>query len=186
MAIRVLTHRPSAIAARTFNHADQSYSSAGLYSWWADDDARSVLSEGLGVSIPELIYAGQTGATFWPSGKASSATLASRLGKQHIGGNIYGSTFRLTLAAALIPVLGLRVSGPKRLEPNDNTKLSHWIRSHLSVIPYPFPDRDALDGLETLVIHHLDPPLNIDKMPSSNLRSRLREARSKVARGLQP
>jgi len=160
--------------------------SAGLYSWWADDLAREAISQSWDESIPELIYAGQTGATFWPSGKLSAATLASRLATQHIGGNIYGSTFRLTLASTLVTVLGLRVVGPKKLHPDDNAKLSGWIRAHLSINPYPFSDRDSLDDLETLVVTQLDPPLNIDKVPRSDLRVRIGETRALITKGIQP
>jgi hypothetical protein len=46
-------------------HLDQ----PGLYSWWVDVPGALALSEGLGHEIaPGLIYAGQTGATKWPSG----------------------------------------------------------------------------------------------------------------------
>lgn len=36
----------------------------GLYSWWADDDGATDLSEGLGIEVsPGPIYAGQAGST---------------------------------------------------------------------------------------------------------------------------
>src|SRR5258708_2931336 len=66
----------------------------GLYSWWADDEAISMLSALFGVPIPSLIYVGQTGATSTRSGRLSSATLHSRICKNHLGGNVGSSTFR--------------------------------------------------------------------------------------------
>jgi hypothetical protein len=50
---------------------------------------------------------GQTGANKWPSGKSSAATLRTRIATEHLAGNIYSSTFGLTLAAAIAAALGL-------------------------------------------------------------------------------
>src|SRR5215472_9277872 len=48
----------------------------GLYSWWADDRGAADPSRGLGLPVASgLIYAGQAGATRWPSGKRSGSTL---------------------------------------------------------------------------------------------------------------
>ena len=74
---------------------------AGMYAWWADDTARSDLGRPLGLTLPPLIYVGQAGATRWPSGTPSGATLRSRIGQQHIRGNARSSTFRLTVSALL-------------------------------------------------------------------------------------
>ena len=64
---------------------------AGMYVWWADDAGRQVLGLELGSVLPSLLYVGQAGATRWPSGVRSSATLASRIGSQHIRGNAKSS-----------------------------------------------------------------------------------------------
>lgn len=43
--------------------------SAGLYSWWVDREGAGDLARGLGDHLPAgRIYAGQAGATQWPSG----------------------------------------------------------------------------------------------------------------------
>jgi hypothetical protein len=68
-----------------------------------------------------LIYAGQTGATFWPSGKGSQATLGGRIGGNHLNGSVAGSTFRLTLAGVLTTTLGLRPVGAKRLDQDSES-----------------------------------------------------------------
>ena len=88
----------------------------GLYAWWTDDQGRAQLSQVLGTDLPPLIYAGQAGATAWPSGKRTNVTLLRRIRDDHLGGNIRFSTFRRTLAATLRDALDLRVIGPSRLD----------------------------------------------------------------------
>jgi hypothetical protein len=52
----------------------------GLYSWWADEGGAADLSRGLGLPVAAgLIYAGQAGATKWPSGTRSAGTLWDRI-----------------------------------------------------------------------------------------------------------
>ncbi len=47
----------------------------GLYSWWVDESGARDLSAGLGLPVPAgLVYAGQAGATRWPSGQPSTNT----------------------------------------------------------------------------------------------------------------
>jgi hypothetical protein len=67
------------------------------------------------------------------------------------------------------------------LDPHDDAKLTAWMHEHLtlSVWPYP-PDATArLRDVETVLIHEWDPPINIDKAPTS--RAELRAARSVLA-----
>jgi hypothetical protein len=45
---------------------------------------------------------------------------------------------------------------------------------------------DALNGLETAVLADLNPPLNLDKMPRSPIRERLRETDSNTGSTDQP
>ncbi len=68
------------------------------------------------------------GATKWPSGRAGGATLRSRISSQHLGGNIRGSTFRLTLASVLADELGLQLMGPKNIGADGEAGLSQWMR----------------------------------------------------------
>lgn len=146
----------------------------GLYAWWVDEAGASDLSAGIGATVESgRIYAGQTGATKWPSGKRGKATLASRIGSNHLSGRIRGSTFRFTLAAALSGSLALVPSGPKTLEPAGEQRLSNWIRNHLSVAVHRFPDADRLGDLESRVLRVLDPPLNINGLGPSPVRAAL-------------
>ena len=156
---------------------------AGLYSWWGDDEARRVLAAGLEVDVlPQLLYAGQAGATKWPSGKRSKATLRSRIGQQHIRGNARSSTFRLTLSTILLVELGLTPAPGGRLTPESNGVVSGWIAAHLRVAIARFPDRDRLGVVESAVVAQLDPPLNLDHCTPSAIRARLTELRRTLPR----
>lgn len=120
----------------------------GIYSWWSDETARAVIGEQLGLPIPPLVYAGQAGATRWPSGTKSTAILASRIRGNHINGNASSSTFRLTLSALLLRPLDLTVLKPGRLAPEDRKLVSNWIKNHLRVVILPYDDRDSLSQVE--------------------------------------
>ena len=155
----------------------------GLYPWWGDDDGRTVLASALAVdALPPLLYAGQAGATKWPSGKRSNATLRSRIRQQHIRGNARSSTFRLTLSTILLVELGLTPASGGRLTPDSNRVVSEWIAAHLRVAIVPFPDRDRLGVVEGAVLGRLDPPLNLDHCASSVIRARLTELRRTLPR----
>lgn len=88
-----------------------------------------------------LIYAGQAGATRWPSGKRPGSTLWSRITGMHLAVAAEFSTFRRTLAAILNPLLAM--SG------EDDPQLSAWMSAHLRVIAVPVPDPDQLGRIET-------------------------------------
>jgi hypothetical protein len=144
-----------------------------MYSSWVDAAGARDLSCGLGQRVRAgRIYAGQTGATKWPSGTTGRATLASRIGGNHLRGRIRGSTFRLTLAAALADPLGF-VSESKNLDRASEQRLSVWMREHLRLAVHRFPERDALGDLEHHVLAKLDPPLNLDGMSLTPLREAL-------------
>ncbi len=142
----------------------------GLYSWWVDEPGARDLSSGLGLPLSAgLIYAGQAGATRWPSGRRSSNTLWSRLTRMHVRGRAEFSTFRRTLAAVLREPLGLA--------QEDDPRLDEWIDEHLRVVPLPVDDADALTELEDDVLEELDPPLNLQGMAPSPVRARLSQLR---------
>jgi hypothetical protein len=144
----------------------------GMYAWYVDADGAADLTRGLGEHVGAgLIYAGLTGAG------SSNASLRSRISRNHVRGNIRGSTFRLTLAAALAQPLRLRPEGFRLMGPANEKKLTIWIQEHLMVAVHPYPDSATLDALETGVLATLDPPLNLAKMPPTQLRSALSAAR---------
>jgi len=100
--------RPAATFPAEFGGVDQ----AGLYSWWADETGLDDLSAAFDIRLPTLIYAGQTGATSTRSGTERVATLRSRIGGNHLRGNVSSSTFRKTLSAILFDRLDLSLAGP--------------------------------------------------------------------------
>jgi len=116
-ALQALDATPVRVAAREWPADLVDLHQPGLYSWWVDPDGAQDLSNGLGQPLsPGRSYAGQTGATKWPSGNTGAMTLANRIGRNHIRGHIRGSTFRLTLAAILRQPLALVVIAPRRLD----------------------------------------------------------------------
>ena len=181
-AMRALDGAPHRIAARDWPDGLENLDRPGLYSWWVDEQGAADLSKGLGqLVVPGRIYAGQTGATKWPSGNAGQATLASRIGADHLRGGIRGSTFRLTLAACLVEPLALIRIARRRLDSPSEHRLSAWMCDHLEIAVLPLADRDRLGDLEHHVLLKLDPPLNLDGMSMNPLRSELSRRRVTVA-----
>lgn len=161
---------------------DLAINGAGLYTWWADRHGAADLSSGLGLPLSAgLIYAGQTGGTT-VGGVERVATLHSRIGGNHLRGRIRGSTFRFTLAAALIKPLGLVADGPKRLTSDSEVVLSTWMRKHLSVCTVVIADRLEVIRLEGAMLARLDPPLNLDGMPATTLRGQITRLRRDLGR----
>jgi hypothetical protein len=158
-------------------HGPEGMQVPGLYSWWVDEHGAADLSLGLGHPISAgLIYAGQAGATRWPSGQQSASTLWSRITGMHLGGAAEFSTFRRTLAAILTLVLGMT--------GEDDPQLSAWMNAHLRIIAVPVTDPGRLGQTEAVVLDRLDPPLNLQGRPPSPIRIRLAELRRHRSRGL--
>lgn len=180
--VRELTDREKAIEPTRFPADPAEAKRPGMYSWWGDNEACAVLGEVVGMQLPHLLYVGQAGATRWPSGKKSAATLASRIGTQHIRGNARSSTFRLTISSLLIEPLSLVKASGGKLDPASNVRTSAWIADHLRILIAPFDDRDTLGSLEKEVVAHLNPPLNLDHCPPSEARARITQRRSAIGR----
>jgi hypothetical protein len=181
-AAEVLISSPPA-AAKEFPWARSDLDAAGLYAWWVDTAGAGDL--GLdATSALTLAYTGQAGATKWPSGKRSDATLRSRISRQHLGGDIYSSTMRQTFAALLRDHLDLRVVAPKKLERASEARLSRWIRAHLWATVWSHDNRDALLGVEEHVNRRLDAPFNLAGTGHTELRLRLSTARGRLQRGV--
>lgn len=181
-ALRELDVEPDRVPAGEWPGHLSTLVVSGLYSWWTDRAGATALSAGLGVPVAAgRIYAGQTGATSWPSGRTGVATLAGRIGRNHLRGRIRGSTFRFTLAAALVDPLGLAVAESKRLDQASEARLSDWMERHLEVAVHRFPNRDPLANLEHKVLAVLDPPLNLEGRPKTPVRLRLTAMRRSIA-----
>ena len=139
----------------------------GLYSWWVDDAGAHNLTAGLGQRVaPGIVYAGQAGADSARVGKASDATLRSRIGRNHLAGGIDSSTWRRTLQSVL--------AAPSPAQ------LTSWMHAHLALIAVPVSDRSRLQIAEKAVLELLDPPLNLMGMSESATRRALRELRRQL------
>jgi hypothetical protein len=182
-AIRDLDGTPVRVAAIDWPAGLRGLDQPGLYSWWVDEPGARMLSTGLGHQIaPGRIYAGQTGATKWPSGRTGSMTLKKRIGRNHLAGQIAGSTFRLTLASILADQLELESSDARHLDRGSEQRLTDWMRTHLEVAVHRYATPDSLADLERHVLSELDPPLNLDGQRSRATRSRLADLRRQRAR----
>jgi hypothetical protein len=168
----VSTLRDATLAIQ-LGHLDESEvpMAPGLYSWWVDEAGARALTLGLGHRVDAgLIYAGQAGATRWPSGQRSSTTLAGRLIVMQRDGSVNFSTFRRTLAA------GLNLASAGRA---DEGALTEWMRLHLAVAWRSTDDADGLAAVEHDVLALLDPVLNLRDMHGSDVRLELKRRRSK-------
>ena len=180
--VRQLTCQDAATKPALFPADARQAARPGMYSWWGDDEACNVLGEAVGMHLPPLLYVGQAGATRWPSGAKSAATLLSRIGTQHIRGNARSSTFRLTVSSLLADRLSLVPVKGGKLDPDSNAQVSAWIADHLRVVIAPFDDRDALGQVEKGVVAQLDPPLNLEHCRPSPARTRLTQLRGNLRR----
>ena len=79
--------------------------------------------------------------------------------------------------------LKLRVARPSRLDLESRTQVSDWIRKHLKVAIAIYADRDSLKDLEEQLLEVLDPPLNLQGMRSTPIRSRLSDLRRRISNG---
>ncbi|GAA3539044.1 hypothetical protein GCM10022263_28230 [Nocardioides daeguensis] len=151
-----------------------SYRSPGLYSWWVDVSGAADLSAGLRAEVePGLIYAGLAGATRSGGGKSKN-TLWGRIKTMHLGGRHEFSTFRLSLGSVIAASRGEREI--------DEPALTTWMHEHLRLIAVPVADADSLGRVETEVLRHLDPPLNLDKVERNPLRVQLSALRRTYGR----
>lgn len=180
--VRRLTDVSLAVDPRQFPTDRVEAARPGMYAWWGDSEACTMFGEQVGAAVQPLLYVGQAGATKWPSGTKSSATLASRIGSQHIRGNARASTFRLTISALLLARLGLVAVTGGKLDGASNALVSEWIGDHLRVVIAPYDDRDTLGRVESEVISHIDAPLNLGLSLPSPARARLTELRRAIPR----
>jgi hypothetical protein len=159
--------------------------SAGLYSWWVDREAANVISSALHCEISAgLIYVGQTGATAWPSGKSSSATLQTRIGDNHLRGRVTASTWRQSLAATLFDTLHLEVE-EGTLDHASQQRLTDWMLKHLLLAVHPVDDRDTLGELESGLLRLLDPPMNLQGMAPTSIRAAVARLRGALRQRLE-
>jgi hypothetical protein len=121
-----------------------------------------------------LLYVGIS-----PSRAGSSRTVAARFAKDHVGGNIGGSTFRQSLAALLMSHLGLEPrTGSDRSRLVTEGPLSDWIDAACGLT---FAEAQNPWQAERAVIQALNPPLNID-MGTHSFRADVSRCRAELKR----
>ena len=182
-ALDDLDGSPTLVPAREWPDDLTCLDRPGLYAWWVDEAGAADLSRGLGLTIePGRNFAGQAGATKWPSGKADNDTLGKRIGQTHLGGRVRTSTFRWTLASILFDQLEMQGQASMLITASSERALTEWMGQHLSVAVHPHDDRDTLGGLEHAILERLDPPLNLDGMLPTSVRTRITELRLRISR----
>jgi hypothetical protein len=182
-ALAELDESPTLVPVRDWPAGLTCLHRPGLYAWWVDETGAADLSRGLGLTVaPGRIYAGQAGATKWPSGKAGDNTLGKRVGQMHLGGKVRMSTFRWTLASLLFKQLDVEVQAAMVITPSSEQALTEWMREHLSIAVHPHDDRDTLGGLEHAILERLEPSLNPGHLPLTPVRERLTELRRRISR----
>jgi hypothetical protein len=177
-ALPILTDPSNACTKTELASMVVSLKISGLYSWWVDDIGAAELTKGLGYRVRAgLIYAGQAGGTHAQSGKTSAATLAGRLLRQHFNGRTRSSTFRRTIGSILSAARHRHVT---------ESEISQWMSDHLRVVPWPNADARALFSVERSLLSMIDPPLNLDEVPSTPLRKELTRLRKSYRRESLP
>lgn len=153
---------------------------------WAAEEAWSALGlrpvddhRPLYVGKSESSLRGREVDTHFDAGRGSASKTGS-------------STVRRSFAALLAPKLRLHAI-PRNIDKpgyfsnyslraEDDDRLTQWMHGHLQLSTWSYDASSAvlLGDIESLVIASFDPPLNIDKAPSS--RRHLRDARAALAR----
>ncbi len=182
-AVAALTHFGAFRSPKGFPWGRADLHQPGLYAWAVDDDGARDLTRASGQPVGAgLVYAGQAGATSWPSGRQPQSTLASRIRGNHLRGRVTASTWRLSLAALLQEPLGLHMTQGELDDPS-RTALTRWMEERLRLAVHPAPNRDTLGALEHAVLLRLDPPLNLDGMSPTPLRSVITARRAALLAG---
>lgn len=81
-----------------------------------------------------------------------------------------------------MPILELQALGYRQLDAHSEQLVTRWIHDRLEVAVLPIPDRTTLLELEDRVLRALDPPLNLQGMPASEIRGELSRLRSALGR----
>jgi hypothetical protein len=184
-ALAALDGQPVRIPAAAWPSGLNGLDEPGLYTWWVDEAGAADLSCGLRMALPEgRIYIGQAGADSSKAGVSSASTLRSRIGRDHLGGRVGSSTLRRALAAILLARLSLVLVDKKKLDAASEARLSAWMKEHLSLAVWGAGSGAGLAALEEAVVAALRPPLNVDHMPVSELRTRVLRLRAVVLAGI--
>jgi hypothetical protein len=153
-------------------------SSPGLYAIWAGETAWRALGLELPVADKPLYV-----------GKAEKSLVSRDVNTHFMTGKTGQSTVRRTFAALLRDALDLHAvprnqTRPERpvnfgLERKSDEALTEWMQRHLSLATWSKQGNDELDHVETAVLEHWQPPLNLSKVARPD--PRIKRARSHMA-----
>lgn len=145
--------------------------SPGLYAWFVDPVGARELNRCLQLPVRAgLLFVGQVGGSRWHPQADPALTLVGHVDRVQLHGRSRDSTFRTTLAT----VLRRRLSMTSLEDP----RLTDWMLEHLSVSWWAEGEPVQLRDIEQAVVRELEPPLNVDRDPASEYRTRLGQLRS--------
>ncbi|MGN7150362.1 GIY-YIG nuclease family protein [Arthrobacter sp. SAFR-179] len=118
----------------------------------------------------------------------AETNLAQRFQRRH-SRRIGQSSPRLSLAALLHSDLdlltGARIQGAKpKLNGDAEKELTRWMKKNL-LFTHAVVDPYDVDPIETMIIGHLLPPLNIQKAPGSPYKAALQIQRENLRQAIQ-
>ncbi|AWB92653.1 hypothetical protein C3E78_10820 [Aeromicrobium chenweiae] len=146
----------------------------GLYGWIVDPVGARELNRCLRLPVRAgLIFVGQVGGSGRLPAAEPVTTLREHIDRVQLHGLARASTFRMNLATVL--------RGHLRMATLDDEVMTDWMLEHLSVSSWVGEDRAELRDLERQVIRELEPPLNVDRVPFTEYRTRLGQMRSGIA-----
>ncbi|MEJ7785477.1 MAG: GIY-YIG nuclease family protein [Solirubrobacteraceae bacterium] len=154
---------------------------SGLYVWYADYALIEHKPRLPREDHWHLLYVGIA-----PARPTSKATLHSRIVRQHLGGNVGSSTFRLSLAALLWEKEGWQPKGTGmrvQLDKQHNEELSQWQREHLAL---RWTEHPAPRSIEHFVIQGMCPPLNVEASLPSEALDQITAARKRFRATAEP
>lgn len=148
--------------------------SPGLYGWIVDPIGARILNRCLRLPIrPGLVFVGEVGGSSWHSLVDPVLNLRDHIDRVQLHGRTRASTFRMTLATVLGDHLGMTSL--------EDPRLTQWMIEHLSITSWVVEDGDNLRELARVVVHELDPPLNVDHLAATEYRARLQQMRGELA-----
>lgn len=147
----------------------------GLYAWWG---APGLIAGIEGPDNPhepwlQLLYLGIA-----PRDSHSASNLRQRVLRKHARGGTGGSTLRRAVAALIGDTEGYQTRHTSRtvLVPEDEVRLSAWIRDNLRVT---WAEHPAPWTIESALVAVLQPPLNQAENTGHPLHSLVKEARAR-------
>lgn len=167
--VEALGDRTRAVPTSAFSANGPAQARCGVYAWWADETARSLIEETLVTEAGPLVYVGK-----------ASNSLATRVLGTHLNGSIRNSTLRWSLTAILMATTAFAARHSDPCVVRGSPTLSAWMREHLEVAIIAVDPPESVEDVERAMIARYDPPLNLRGVERTPARARLRELRRQL------